>query len=72
MLVLFTVCLPSTEEKEEIRAEVKERTGEDCLILGPIYRNVLHFNVKKEREAPRQKRLPWQFTFRSRHDPRPH
>lgn len=66
MLILFTRELPSEEQREKIRMEIKDRTGEECLILGPAYSRVLQLSVKKERAVPLHKRLPQLFTWRNR------
>lgn len=61
MLVLFCKCDVSAEGKDAIRADVKKRTGEDCMILGPEFSDVRHIQVKKERAVSPRKRLPWPF-----------
>lgn len=74
MLVLFTVDTTDNELREKIRAQVKERTGEDCLVLGPAFTGVAHFETAKDKEraAPPKKRLPWPFTSRNRRNPTRH
>ena len=49
--MLFMMCDIDLgrEQKEAIRKEVKERTGEDCLILGHNFVNVCSIPVKKDR-----------------------
>lgn len=57
MLFLFCQCEVSVEIKEKLRAMVKERTGEDCLILGPPFTDIRSFQVKRDRTVPFRKRL---------------
>ena len=61
MLVLFCVCELSAERKDVVRAEVKKRTGEDCLIVGPGFTDVRQIETNKDRAASPRKRLPWPF-----------
>lgn len=61
MLFLFLNCDLDDKSKNKLHAEVKERTGEDSLILGPNFLKVCQFPVKKERAASPKKKLPWLF-----------
>lgn len=61
MLFLFLDCDLDDESKNKLRTDVKERTGEDSLILGPSFLKVCQFPVKKERAASPKKKLPWLF-----------
>lgn len=61
MLCLFCRHNLDEAQKEIVRAEVKQKTGEDCLILGPDFYGICFFQGKKEKAVPPHKRLPWLF-----------
>lgn len=61
MLVLFCKCNLNADQKEIVRAEVKKRTGEDCLIIDPEFTDIRQIKTQKDRAAPLWKRLPWPF-----------
>lgn len=52
MLILFCRCNLDAEHKDLLRAQVKERTGEDCLILDPDIVDIRQIQVENERAAP--------------------
>lgn len=57
MLFLFCTVHLDEKHKEIVRSRVKERTGEDCMIMEPEFYDVRSFHVKKEEAAPLHKRL---------------
>lgn len=52
MLFVRMDCDPDREAKEKIRQEIRERTGEDCMLLGPHFISVSSIPVKKDEAAP--------------------
>lgn len=58
MLFLNMATSLTGEEKEKIRKEVKERTGEDCCILPPYITRVDSIPVKKDGQPPCEETAP--------------
>lgn len=54
MLILFSQCDLDGKEKEAVREEVKQRTGEDCIILGPVFNDAKQVFSANERAAHRR------------------
>lgn len=52
MLVLFCQADLDEEHMDMIRAKVKEKTGEDCLILGPVFTDIRQIQVQNDGAAP--------------------
>ena len=51
VLILFSQCDLDGGAKEAVREEVKQRTGEDCIILGPEFNNAKKIVSDRERAA---------------------
>ena len=51
MLFVFLDCDLNQEDKDYLREQIKENTGENSLILGPHFLKVCQFPVKKDRAA---------------------